>query len=122
MNCSRLRLLQGDSTSKNPADWTVRVGEHSFKSKEEKEKRLGVRQIIIHPGYKRSNSSHPGDNDIGMIKKNYLSHYTVMRGFVADTSYCQNVRQSCLSKQHKSIEIWGMNVNPVVRFCDFGNS
>ena len=40
--------------------------------------------------------------------------------FVGDTSYCQNVRQSCLSKQHKSIEMWGMN--PVVRFCDFGNS
>lgn len=56
-----------DSTSKNPADWTVRVGEHSFKSKEEKEKRLGVRQIIIHPGYKRSNSSHPGDNDIALV-------------------------------------------------------
>ena len=69
MNCSRLRLLQGDSTSKNPADWTVRVGEHSFKSKEEKEKRLGVRQIIIHPGYKRSNSSHPGDNKKKKKKK-----------------------------------------------------
>ena len=122
MNSSRLRLFQGDSTSKNPADWTVRIGEHSFKSKEEKEEKLGVRQIIIHPGYKRSNSSHPGDNDIGMTKKNYLSHYTVMREFVADTSYCQNERQSCLSKQHKSIEIWSMNVNPVVRFCDFGNS
>lgn len=83
MNFSRLRLFQGDSTSKNPADWTVRIGEHSFKSKEEKEKKLGVRQIIIHPGYKQSNSSHPGDNDIGMTRKTYLSHYTVMREFVA---------------------------------------
>lgn len=26
----------------------------------------GVRQILIHPDYKPSNSSHPGNNDIGM--------------------------------------------------------
>ena len=62
----------------------MRIGEHSFKSKEEKEKKLGVRQIIIHPGYRQSNSSHPGDNDIGMTKTTYLSHYIVMCEFVAD--------------------------------------
>ena len=31
----------------------------------------GVRQILIHPDYKPSNSSHPGDNDIGMMTLSY---------------------------------------------------
>lgn len=31
----------------------------------------GVRQILIHPDYKPSNLSHPGDNDIGMMTLSY---------------------------------------------------
>ena len=56
-----------DLTSKNPADWEVLVGEHSFKKTSGIESKLPVRQIIIHPNYRPSNSSHPGNNDIGKL-------------------------------------------------------
>ena len=58
--------MSGGTTSRHPADWDVRIGEHSFRTNDGREKKLGIRQIIIHPNYKPSNSSHPGDNDIGM--------------------------------------------------------
>jgi len=57
-----------ETTSKNPADWEVRIGEHSFRTVEGKEKKLGIRQIIIHPNYRPSNTSHPGDNDIALVR------------------------------------------------------
>ncbi|KAJ7389104.1 hypothetical protein OS493_033426 [Desmophyllum pertusum] len=55
-------------TSKNPSDWDVRIGEHSFLKDEGKERKLAVRQILIHPNYKPSNTSHPGNNDIALVR------------------------------------------------------
>lgn len=54
-----------EQTSKKPSDWEVHIGEHSLHREEGKEQKLDVKQILIHPNYKPSNSSHPGDNDIG---------------------------------------------------------
>lgn len=54
--------------SKNPADWEVWIGDHSLRTISGNERKLAVRQIIIHPNYQPSNSSHPGDNDIALVR------------------------------------------------------
>lgn len=47
----------------------------------------GVRQILIHPDYKPSDSSHPGNNDIGMAifillftSLSFFATYLLLRG------------------------------------------
>lgn len=57
-----------EQTSKKPSDWEVHIGEHSLHREEGKEQKLDVKQILIHPNYKPSNSSHPGDNDIALVR------------------------------------------------------
>ncbi|KAL9981487.1 hypothetical protein ACROYT_G010194 [Oculina patagonica] len=57
-----------DRTSRKPSDWNVRIGEHHFLRDEGKESMHSVRQILIHPDYKPNNSSHPGDNDIALVR------------------------------------------------------
>lgn len=63
--------VSGERTSKNPSDWKVGIGEHSLLRNEGREIMQGVRQILIHPDYKPSNSSHPGNNDIGISTSSY---------------------------------------------------
>ena len=63
--------ISGERTSKNPSDWKVRIGEHSLLRDEGREVMKEVRQILIHPNYKPSNSSHPGNNDIGMATSSF---------------------------------------------------
>ncbi|XP_074636981.1 serine protease hepsin-like isoform X1 [Acropora palmata] len=64
-----------DLTSKNPADWEVWVGEHSFKRTSGIERKIPVKQIIIHPNYRPSNSSHPGNNDIALLRLPSSLHF-----------------------------------------------
>lgn len=64
-----------DLTSTNPADWEVWVGEHSFKRTSGIERKTPVKQIIIHPNYRPSNSSHPGNNDIALLRLPSSLHF-----------------------------------------------
>lgn len=64
-----------ERTSKNPSDWEVRIGEHSLLRDERREVMQGVRQILIHPDYKPSNSSHPGNNDIALVRLSSSINY-----------------------------------------------